>query len=251
MHVCEGQFLLLPPFRPLAERLGPAFFRAIPEAPGVYFLCSASDDILYVGKAKNLRRRLGCYRSVNPERLSRRLRRLMVAVERIRWDECASETAALAREAGLLRNLRPRFNTAGVFIPPPHWLGWEATPDGLRIGTTPDLGIFPTTTGPIRSRHPVAGALLRLLWWTAHPHAGAYGLPTTLRAFQRPQEWRLPPPANELAEPLTRFFAGEDASLPDLLQASALRSCPFLARWQDDDAEVLRDHFERRLRSHP
>lgn len=248
MDVCEGQFLLLPPVRPLGERLGSAFFRTIPETPGVYFLCSARDDILYVGKAKNLRRRLGSYRSANPERLSRKLRRLLVAVERIRWDELESEAAALAREAELLLTLRPRFNTAGVFLPPPHWLGWEATSGGLRIGTTPVREDFPNTIGPIRSRHPVVGALLRLLWWSAHPLATAYDLPRALRDFQRPREWRLPIASGPLVDSLGGFFAGDDASLPDRLQAASARLCPFLTVWQAEDAEVLRDHFERKLR---
>lgn len=249
MHVCDGQFLLLPPVRPLGERLGLEFFRAIPQTPGVYFLCSARDEILYVGKAKNLRRRLGSYRSANPERLSRKLRRLLVTVEHIRWDECESEAAALAREAELLLALRPRFNTAGVFLPPPHWLGWEATSNGLRIGTTPTRDDFPNLIGPIRSRHPVVGALLRLLWWSAHPQATAYELPKTLRDFQRPQEWRLPLPTQELGERLNRFFSGDDGTLPDVLLALAARPCPFLLRWHTEDAEVLRDHFERKLRA--
>ena len=59
MHVADNQLLLFPPTRPLAERLGADFFRAVPERPGVYLMSTACDGVLYVGKAKNLRRRLG------------------------------------------------------------------------------------------------------------------------------------------------------------------------------------------------
>ncbi len=68
---------------------------------------------VYVGKARNLRRRLGSYRVANPERLPRRIIRLLHQVRRIEWDVCASEVAAREREALLICVLQPRFNRAG------------------------------------------------------------------------------------------------------------------------------------------
>jgi hypothetical protein len=72
---------------------------------------------LYVGKARNLRDRLGSYRVANPERQPRRLVRLLFRVERIFWDVCESEEAAAARERQLLRVLQPRFNRRDVYPP--------------------------------------------------------------------------------------------------------------------------------------
>ena len=66
------QLLLLPDPRPLVERLGPDFFTKAPQRPGVYVMRDAADRVLYVGKAKNLRKRLGSYRVANPDRLRRR-----------------------------------------------------------------------------------------------------------------------------------------------------------------------------------
>ena len=51
------------------ERLGLAFFRQAPEKPGVYLMCDGANTVLYVGKAKNLRKRLASYRVANPDRL--------------------------------------------------------------------------------------------------------------------------------------------------------------------------------------
>ena len=68
----SGQLWLFPPPRPLVERFGERFFRQIPDRPGVYFLCGRKEGVLYVGKAKNLRKRLAAYRVANPERLPRR-----------------------------------------------------------------------------------------------------------------------------------------------------------------------------------
>jgi len=113
----EMQLLLFPPPQPLVDRLGREFFRAVPEVPGVYFMCGDEAGVLYVGKAKNLRRRLASYRSANPDRLTRRIFRLLFRVTRIYWDECADEASATERERRRLLALQPRFNVAGRYPP--------------------------------------------------------------------------------------------------------------------------------------
>src|SRR5436853_2484063 len=118
MPMCGAmsQMLLMPDPRPLVEQLGAAFFREAPEAPGVYLMRDAADEVLYVGKAKNLRKRLGSYRVANPDRMSRRHLRLVNSASRIELHKCDSEASALAKEAALLRNLRPPFNRAGTWL---------------------------------------------------------------------------------------------------------------------------------------
>src|SRR5216117_269038 len=51
-----------PDAQPLVERFGREFFRALPATPGVYLMREISGTVIYVGKAKNLKRRLGSYR---------------------------------------------------------------------------------------------------------------------------------------------------------------------------------------------
>jgi excinuclease UvrABC nuclease subunit len=114
-----GQLWLFPPPRPLVERLGADFFRRLPDRPGVYLMCGPAEGVLYVGKAKSLRRRLGSYRVANPERLSRRIIRLLHQVTRIEWDECPTEACARHREEALIALLQPRFNAAGKVWPLP------------------------------------------------------------------------------------------------------------------------------------
>lgn len=109
-----GQLWLFPPPRPLVERLGEEFFRTLPTAPGVYLMCGEREGVLYVGKARNLRKRLSSYRVANPERLPRRIIRLLFQVRRIELDVCVNEAAACHREAELNGALQPRFNRAGV-----------------------------------------------------------------------------------------------------------------------------------------
>src|ERR1041385_6985688 len=116
------QMLLFPDPRPLVDRLGPQFFRDAPQCPGVYLMRDATDSVLYVGKAKNLRRRLGSYRVANPDRMPRRHLRLLRAVTRIELRPCPDEASALRCEAELLRDLKPRFNRAGTWFGPPRFL---------------------------------------------------------------------------------------------------------------------------------
>ena len=113
------QLWLLPCPRPLVDRLGPEFFRNLPSGPAVYLMCGPCEGVLYVGKAKNLRKRLCNYRVANPDKLGRRIFRLLHRVTRIEWDECASESAAQFREELLIAVLQPRFNSAGKVWPRP------------------------------------------------------------------------------------------------------------------------------------
>ena len=115
--MATGQLWLFPPPRPLLERLGKDFFRQLPARPGVYLMCGAEAGVLYVGRAKNLRKRLSSYRVANPERFPRRMIRLLHRVTRIEYDECANEFAAQEREELLICVLAPPFNRAGKVWP--------------------------------------------------------------------------------------------------------------------------------------
>jgi len=112
-----GQLWLFPPPAPLVERLGEEFFHALPSSPGVYLMCGQGEGVLYVGKARNLRKRLSSYRRANPERFPRRMIRLLHRVTRIEWDECPTEAAARDREEALICVLMPKFNAAGKAWP--------------------------------------------------------------------------------------------------------------------------------------
>lgn len=111
------QLRFWPPPRPLEERFGAEFFRSVPAAPGVYLFCGQSPGVLYVGSAANLRRRLATYRVADPERLPRRVLRLLHAVRRVYWDVCPNVAAARFREEMLICMLAPKFNRAGKVWP--------------------------------------------------------------------------------------------------------------------------------------
>lgn len=82
-----------------------------PARPGVYGMLDQDGQLIYVGKAKNLRRRLlGYLRSRGRDRKARRIIR---QVRAIAWEPCSSEFAALHRELDLIRRWRPKWNVQG------------------------------------------------------------------------------------------------------------------------------------------
>lgn len=94
----------------------------------------AQGQIVYVGKAKDLRQRLRSYRVANPERMGRRHLRLLQQVTRIEFDLCPNETVALKHEAKLIRELKPKFNRAGVWQGKPQFLVWRFSEQAIEFG---------------------------------------------------------------------------------------------------------------------
>ena len=82
--------------------------RLAPTAPGVYRMLDAAGDVLYVGKAKNIRRRLASY--LRPTGHDARISRMIAATASVEFITTRTETEALLLEANLIKRLRPRFN---------------------------------------------------------------------------------------------------------------------------------------------
>jgi excinuclease ABC subunit C len=83
--------------------------RHAPTSPGVYRMLNAANDVLYVGKAKNVRKRLSSYARVTAVQPARILR-MIAATVTVEIISTSTETEALLLEANLIKQLRPRFN---------------------------------------------------------------------------------------------------------------------------------------------
>jgi excinuclease ABC subunit C len=83
--------------------------RLAPTSPGVYRMLNAASDVLYVGKAKNVRKRLASYARVTAPQPARILRMIAATVS-VEIISTSTETEALLLEANLIKQLRPRFN---------------------------------------------------------------------------------------------------------------------------------------------
>src|SRR6516162_1865846 len=84
------------------------FAKVAPSAPGVYRMIGAQGDVLYVGKAKNIKKRVAAY--VRPTGHDSRITRMIAATTTLEFVTTATETEALLLEANLIKRLRPRFN---------------------------------------------------------------------------------------------------------------------------------------------
>jgi excinuclease ABC subunit C len=88
-----------------------AIERAVKLAPvsaGVYRMLNAANDVLYVGKAKSIKKRLASY--ARPTGHPARIARMIAATVNVEIVSTATETEALLLEANLIKQLRPRFN---------------------------------------------------------------------------------------------------------------------------------------------
>src|SRR5258705_12451414 len=79
-----------------------------PSSPGVYRMIDAKGDVLYVGKAKNICKRIIAYG--RPTGYDPRIERMIAATAALEFVSTATETEALLLEANLIKRLRPRFN---------------------------------------------------------------------------------------------------------------------------------------------
>lgn len=245
-----------PDAQPLVERLGRDFFRNLPERPGVYLMRGVSEAVLYVGKAKNLRKRLGSYRVANPERMPRRHLRLLRDVVRIELQECDDERAALAREAELLRTLKPRFNRAGTWPGKPRFLAWKTNEDAIEFAITESPPEGWDHCGPMGAgAFPLCALLARLLWLAMNPAGSVEQLPEGWAVGRTVAHVRVrnvgddPSVLHEASASLTGLLAGE---ADEFCQWIENRRSPigtsFERAWLEAEFESLREWFKPSLK---
>jgi len=84
------------------------YVRNLPDTPGVYRMLSAKGDVLYVGKAKSLKKRVVSY--TRPDVLPFRLQRMIALTQMMEFVHTHTEAEALLLESNLIKKLKPRYN---------------------------------------------------------------------------------------------------------------------------------------------
>ncbi|MDH6678185.1 DNA polymerase-3 subunit epsilon [Rhodococcus sp. LBL1] len=129
----------------------------LPRAPGVYLFRGPSDEVLYVGTAVDLRRRVRTYFTGSETR--GRMKEMVALATRIDHVECAHALEAGVRELRLLSAHVPPYNRRSKFP----MRGWWVT---LTTETFPRLSVVRTPTadslGPFRSRTDATDAALTI-----------------------------------------------------------------------------------------
>ncbi len=134
----------------------------LPHQTGVYLMRDAAGDILYIGKALDLAKRVANY--FNPQKLDVKIQALMPLVNRLDYILCESEREALLLEQRLIKEHQPFFNAVWKDDKSYPWLKLSLGEDFPRLFTTrrksADGGAY---YGPFPKVAPVR-ALLRYLW---------------------------------------------------------------------------------------
>ncbi len=93
---------------PVGAELIRSLVATLPNEPGVYRMLDERGEVLYVGKAKSLRKRVPAYAKIQGQ--SARLQRMVALTRAMEFVTTASEVEALLLEANLIKRLRPMFN---------------------------------------------------------------------------------------------------------------------------------------------
>jgi excinuclease ABC subunit C len=87
-----------------------AYLKTLPDAPGVYRMLDAKGDVLYVGKAKSLKKRVASYAKTGGH--NERISRMIADTAEMLFVSTASEIEALLLESNLIKRLKPRYNVS-------------------------------------------------------------------------------------------------------------------------------------------
>jgi DNA polymerase III subunit epsilon len=129
-----------------------SFLSNLPESPGVYRMFDDNSKLLYIGKAKSLRRRVSSY-FTNSSGHSDKVLDLVRNVREVTYEETGSELEAALREAALIRERKPPYNTLSKHLPRVAFLKLTRTNPYPRLAITGKPGVDRSFyIGPFRSR---------------------------------------------------------------------------------------------------
>ena len=238
------------------RKFGKDFLESLPNTPAVYLFKDGHGDVIYVGKALNIRRRLQSYRNARRLKKDRKMNAIIKDSVSIEIRKQDNEFKALILENELIRKFRPKHNVDGAFQFLYPAFGTGQTRDQLYLCLTSNIdrynGIPMTWFGCFRSRKRCKAAyesLFYLLGLIGHTEPPQYVKATPgmrgshISAFRR---------INFIKDDLEDFFAGSSLKLLStltnkLLQkaharkhaASVQASLETLAAFYKSDAQLL------------
>lgn len=253
--------------KPLLEcRLGSDQFDAIPSVAGIYRFYDSSGELLYVGKAKNLRLRLFSYKRARPGQVSRKVARMIARISRIEIEETETEREALLLENRWIREHRPPFNHANKQTEAYYFVYLKAGEEALEFRLA--MHVHDDTEekfwhGCFKGHNPVRrsmGCLLQLLWMAEHHVVSPHYLPVQLTRRLTPMRFSLrwnqpesPSVDYGLTELLNGWITGESCELLEWLvvQIECGRKLSlFETHFLENRIEYLKSFFDRKLVRH-
>lgn len=259
---------LFPSVPLLEHRLGSGQFAEIPQEPGIYRFYDARGDLLYVGKAKNLRTRLFSYKRARAGQVSRKVARLIGRIASFDYEITETEKDALLLENRWIRRERPSFNHANKQTEAYYFVYFKPEERGLefrlamRIHEETDENLW---YGCFKGHGPVRqslGCLLQLLWMAEHRVTCPMHLPVQLTRRLTPMRYHLPwaKPSSPIKQHdvsalLHAWMRGESCELLDWLavhldDAVTQKKTPFQVRHFEQCLDCLKTFYDRKLVVH-
>jgi predicted GIY-YIG superfamily endonuclease len=202
--------------RSFDRKFGAEFLETLPGSPGVYLVYNQDDELIYVGKAINLKRRLSQYRNTMRRKKHRRMRGIVKDAARIEIQRAETHLDACLTETMLIQKHRPHWNIAGAYSFLYPLIGIRSANGDIEfcMTTTPEAVLKECPGfefhGAFRSRRITGDAffaLMRLLKFVGHvnPSNRRNRIPrySYIFSFRRlPSKW---------AAVWTSFYKGESA----------------------------------------
>lgn len=228
------------------ERVNKAMGEELPpHEPGVYTLYDKHDQVLYVGKGKDLQQRITSYRYSK----SKKVQRMIAHLERISYEVCNTETDASLLENLLIRSLRPPFNHANKKPETYYYISTarRGNKKEFRLSMrVPDdyPEVYGCFKGHLKTRKGL-GALLKLLFVQETSITSAHYLPSQLLNRITPQKFqlRLDEESGFLVD---QFLKGSSSLLADHFEEHIMNLTfkdRFTSTYFDNELELLRMFF--------
>ncbi len=122
---------------------------SLPRTPGVYMFCGHRDEVLYVGKATNLRQRVRSYFGRDDRR---RIGPMLREMQRVRHLELADPLSAEIVESRLIARMLPRYNRAGTRVDKYCYVRFDVDSAWPRLAVVKDPSPTGRHLGPLPSR---------------------------------------------------------------------------------------------------
>ncbi len=182
-------------YNPIEERVGKSFFEELPRQPGIYKMFGRKQELLYVGKAKDLRDRLFTYRRAKMGSTRRKIVRLIRMTHQVEIETCNTEKEALLLENKLIREHQPEFNHAKKQPETYYFVGLEkkdrALAFNLQMHQPDNEFVFGAFKGHRVIRKSLGG-LIRILYLLEHQVDSVFELPSILTRKLTPMQYELP-----------------------------------------------------------
>jgi DNA polymerase-3 subunit epsilon len=199
-----------------------------PQRPGVYLFRDRNEQVLYVGRARDLRARLRSYFRGDRQRPA--VEAALGALARVEWRVLGSELEAALEELRLIRELRPPANARGGRADRWSYL--------RRRGSEWVAGATPSPYGPIASRRLAQRAARALGGWDGEPAAALPSLRARMRRVARHQRFEDAARLRDRIEALERVAR-------DLAELERLRALELCLVVPATDEGFVRTYFLR------